>query len=186
MLVPANELGDGAFPYLVKNIIGGWISLPILLAITAAIHSTTDGLLHIVGLYFAKDVFQPLRPHIDEAGLLRISRKATFVFGATVTGVAAYVSTHPITLISLIAAVAWGGMASTLFCPTIFRPVLAESDPSRCSCECCWGASMLNHCFYPQPCRADNASRNLPGCYSFADTHGCRIFSYEEKILKTH
>ena len=120
MLVPANKLGDGAFPYLVKNIIGGWISLPILLAITAAIHSTTDGLLHIVGLYFAKDVFQPLRPHIDEAGLLRISRKATFVFGATVTGVAAYVSTHPITLISLIAAVAWGGMASTLFAPLFF------------------------------------------------------------------
>lgn len=33
----------------IKNVIGGWVSLPILLVITAAIHSTTDGLLHIVG-----------------------------------------------------------------------------------------------------------------------------------------
>ena len=49
MLIPQSEVGDGAFPYLVKNVIGGWVSLPILLVITAAIHSTTDGLLHIVG-----------------------------------------------------------------------------------------------------------------------------------------
>ena len=120
MLVPENELGDGAFPYLVKNVIGGWASLPILLAITAAIHSTTDGLLHIVGLYFAVDVFQPLRPDTNAKTLLRVSRKATFIFGTMVTAVAAYVSTHPVPLISLIAAVAWGGMASTLFAPLFF------------------------------------------------------------------
>ena len=117
MLIPANELGDGAFPYLVKNVIGGWVSLPILLAITAAIHSTTDGLLHIVGLYFAVDVYQPVRPDTAADVLLRVSRRATLTFGAVVTVVAAYLSAHPIPLISLIAGVAWGGMASTLFAP---------------------------------------------------------------------
>ena len=79
MLVPAEELGDGAFPYLVKNVIGGWASLPILLAITAAIHSTTDGLLHIVGLYFAVDVYKPFRPDTPAKVLLRVSRRATLI-----------------------------------------------------------------------------------------------------------
>ena len=120
MLIPADELGDGAFPYLVKNVIGGWVSLPILLAITAAIHSTTDGLLHIVGLYFALDVYEPFRADTAPDVLLRVSRKATFTFGAVTTVVAAYVSTHPIPLISLIAGIAWGGMASTLFAPLFF------------------------------------------------------------------
>jgi Na+/proline symporter len=118
MLIPESELGDGAFPYLIKNVIGGWVSLPILLAITAAIHSTTDGLLHIVGLYFSVDVYETLRKKpADGRHLLKVSRTATFVFGGAVTLVAAYVSTNPVPLISLIGAIAWGGMASTLFAP---------------------------------------------------------------------
>ena len=117
MLLPEAELGDGAFPYLVKNEIGGWISLPILLAITAAIHSTTDGLLHIVGLYFSVDVYEALKGKAEGTDLLKVSRGATLVFGAVVTLVAAYVSTNPVPLISLVGAIAWGGMASTLFAP---------------------------------------------------------------------
>ena len=117
MLIPQGEVGDGAFPYLIKNVIGGWVSLPILLAITAAIHSTTDGLLHIVGLYFSVDVYDALRGPVEGPKLLRASRTATFVFGATVTVIAAYVSANPIPLISLVGAIAWGGMASTLFAP---------------------------------------------------------------------
>ncbi len=117
MLVPESEVGDGAFPYLVKNVVGGWVSLPILLAITAAIHSTTDGLLHIVGLYFSVDVWEALLGKADDADLLRVSRRATLTFGAVVTLVAAYVSLRPVPLISLVGAIAWGGMASTLFAP---------------------------------------------------------------------
>jgi SSS family solute:Na+ symporter len=120
VLIPVSALGDGAFPYLVKNVIGGWASLPILLAITAAIHSTTDGLLHIVGLYFSVDVYRPLARKVTDDDVFRVSRWATFIFGATVTLVAVYVSRHPIPLISLIGAIAWGGMASTLFAPLFF------------------------------------------------------------------
>ena len=120
MLIPAGERGDGAFPYLVKHVIGGWVALPILLAITAAVHSTTDGLLHIVGLYFSLDVYEPFARKIGDSDRLRISRWATFIFGAAVTLAAAYMSTNPIPLISLVGAIAWGGMASTLFAPLFF------------------------------------------------------------------
>ena len=120
MLVPADQRGDAALPYLFKNVIGGWISVPILLAITASVHSTTDGLLHVVGLYFAVDVYAPATRRSDDARLLRVSRLATLAFGATVTLVALIVSTRPIPLISLIAGIAWGGMASALFAPLFF------------------------------------------------------------------
>ena len=120
MLIPPDQVGDGAFPYLFKNVIGGWASVFVLLAITASVHSTTDGLLHIVGLYFAVDVYKPARGGVTEAQLLRVSRQATMIFGATVTLIATYVSLNPVPLISLIAAIAWGGMASTLFVPLFF------------------------------------------------------------------
>ena len=120
MLIPSDQRGDAAFPYLFKNVIGGWASIPILLAVTAAVHSTTDGLLHIVGLYFAVDVYRPLAGQVSEEQLLRMSRRATLVFGAAVTLLATYIATHPIPLISLMAGIAWGGMASTLFVPLFF------------------------------------------------------------------
>lgn len=120
MLIPEDQLGDSAFPYLFKNVVGGWASLPILLAITAAVHSTTDGLLHIVGLYFAMDVYRPLKETGDSNRLLKISRTATLIFGTTATLMAAYFSMHPLPLISLLGSIAWGGMASTLFVPLFF------------------------------------------------------------------
>ena len=120
MLIPAGQRGDAALPYLFKNVIGGWVSIPILLAITASVHSTTDGLLHVVGLYFAVDVYGPATQRSDDESLLRISRLATLAFGAAVTLIALYISTHPIPLISLMAGIAWGGMASALFAPLFF------------------------------------------------------------------
>ena len=120
MLIPPDQVGDGAFAYLFKNVIGGWVSVFILLAVTASVHSTTDGLLHVVGLYFAVDVYKSARNEASEAQLLRVSRQATLVSGMTVTLLAAYVSLNPVPLISLIGAIAWGGMASTLFAPLFF------------------------------------------------------------------
>lgn len=120
MLIPEDQVGDSAFPYMFKNVIGGWVSLFILLAITASVHSTTDGLLHVVGLYFAVDVYQSAKGKVSQARLLGISRRATLVFGLTVTLIAAYVSLNPFPLIQVIAGIAWGGMASTLFVPLFF------------------------------------------------------------------
>ena len=76
MLIPQSEVGDGAFPYLIKNVIGGWVSLPILLAITAAIHSTTDGLLHIVGALLPGVTFGNGTPAPGPPGLRHATGKA--------------------------------------------------------------------------------------------------------------
>jgi Na+/proline symporter len=49
--------------------------------------------------------------------LLRVSRVSTLVFGVVITLATVYVATHSSTLISLIAGISWGGMASALFVP---------------------------------------------------------------------
>lgn len=120
MLIPEDQVGDGAFPYLFKNVIGGWVGVLILLAVTASVHSTTDGLLHVVGLYFAVDVYKTKDKDASDARLLSVSRGATLFFGVTVTLIATYVSLNPVPLLSLLAGIAWGGMASTLFAPLFF------------------------------------------------------------------
>jgi len=117
MLNPAEHHGDSAFPYLFKNAVGGWVSVPILFAITAAVQSSSSGLLHIVGLYFALDIFKQAAPSMSEIHLLRVSRWSTLLFGMTITAASIYVASHSVPLISLLAGMSWGGMASALFVP---------------------------------------------------------------------
>lgn len=117
MLIPQAQLGDSALPYLFKTVIGGWICVPILLVIMSAVQSSASGLLHIVGLYFAMDIYKQVRPERTDAQLLRVSRTATLVFGITVTLGSWYLSAHSLPLIGVIAGISWGGMASTMFVP---------------------------------------------------------------------
>jgi Na+/proline symporter len=117
MLIPQSELGDSALPYLFKTVIGGWICIPILLVIMSAVQSSASGLLHIVGLYFAMDIYKQVRPEQTDAQLLRISRTATLAFGVSVTLGSLYLSSHSLPLIGVIAGISWGGMASTMFVP---------------------------------------------------------------------
>lgn len=117
MLIPASQLGDSALPYLFKTVIGGWICIPILFVIMSAVQSSASGLLHIVGLYFAIDIYKQVQPEKTDAQLLRVSRMATLVFGLAVTLGSLYLSTHSLPLIGVIAGISWGGMASTMFVP---------------------------------------------------------------------
>ncbi len=117
MLIPQSQLGDSALPYLFKTVIGGWICIPILFVIMSAVQSSASGLLHIVGLYFAIDIYKQVRPERTDAQLLRVSRTATLVFGVSVTLCSLYLSTHSLPLIGVIAGISWGGMASTMFVP---------------------------------------------------------------------
>jgi Na+/proline symporter len=48
---------------------------------------------------------------------LRISRWSTLLFGAAITLASVYVANHSVPLISLLAGISWGGMASTMFVP---------------------------------------------------------------------
>jgi SSS family solute:Na+ symporter len=115
MLNPANHHDNSAFPYLFKNVVGGWPSVVVLFAIMSAVQSSSSGLLHIVGLYFAMDIYRQLGSR--HRNLLRVSRVSTLVFGVVITLATVYVATHSSTLISLIAGISWGGMASALFVP---------------------------------------------------------------------
>jgi SSS family solute:Na+ symporter len=117
MLIPQEQLGDSALPYLFKTVIGGWICIPILLVIMSAVQSSASGLLHIVGLYFAMDIYKQVVPHCTDAQLLRVSRTATLLFGLCVTLGSLYLSTHSLPLIGVIAGISWGGMAATMFVP---------------------------------------------------------------------
>ncbi len=117
ILNPSDHLGDDAFPYLFKTVIGGWVSVPILFAITAAVQSSSSGLLHIVGLYFALDIYKQAARQADERLLLSVSRLSTLLFGTVITLASAYVTNHSVPLISLLAGISWGGMASTMFVP---------------------------------------------------------------------
>jgi Na+/proline symporter len=117
MLLPAASLGDSALPSLFKDVIGGWICIPILLVIMSAVQSSASGLLHITGLYFALDIFNQIGTPGSDTQLLRVSRIATLVFGSAVTLGAVYIAAHPFPLISVIAGISWGGMASAMFVP---------------------------------------------------------------------
>jgi SSS family transporter len=116
MLNPADHHDNSAFPYLFKNVIGGWPSVIVLFAIMSAVQSSSSGLLHIVGLYFAMDIYKQLGRG-EGRDLLRVSRISTLIFGITITLATVYVATHSSTLISLIAGISWGGMASAMFVP---------------------------------------------------------------------
>jgi SSS family solute:Na+ symporter len=116
MLNPPDHLGNSAFPYLFKNVVGGWASVVVLFAIMSAVQSSSSGLLHIVGLYFAVDIYKQLGKSGDR-DLLKVSRLSTLAFGTVITLATVYVANHSSTLISLIAGVSWGGMASVMFVP---------------------------------------------------------------------
>jgi SSS family solute:Na+ symporter len=117
MLIPPAALGDGALPYLFKNVIGGWICVPILFVIMSAVQSSSSGLLHIVGLYFALDVYKQLGAEKTDEQLLKVSRWGTLVFGTIVTLGSVFIALHPVPLIGVVAGISWGGMASAMFVP---------------------------------------------------------------------
>jgi Na+/proline symporter len=116
MLNPPNHHDNSAFPYLFKNVVGGWASVIVLFAIMSAVQSSSSGLLHIVGLYFAVDIYKQFGNR-EGRNLLKVSRLSTLVFGTVITLATVYVATHSSTLISLIAGISWGGMASAMFVP---------------------------------------------------------------------
>jgi SSS family transporter len=116
MLNPPDHHDNSAFPWLFKNVVGGWPSVIVLFAIMSAVQSSSSGLLHIVGLYFAMDIYRQVKQG-EDLNLLRVSRLSTLIFGLLITMVTVYVATHSSTLISLIAGISWGGMASAMFVP---------------------------------------------------------------------
>jgi len=117
MLLPTSALGDPALPSLFKDVIGEWMCIPIIFVIMSAVQSSASGLLHITGLYFSLDIYKHIGAAKTEAQLLGVSRVATLIFGSAVTIGAVYIAAHPLPLISIVAGISWGGMASAMFVP---------------------------------------------------------------------
>jgi len=111
------QTGDAMTPAIIREVLGGVIGAIAMMAILAGVQSTTDSLLHIVGVYAATDIYGTLyNPDATDRELLRYSRVFTGIFGVVIVGIATYQAiAGQIGLIALIGAWAWGVLGGSLF-----------------------------------------------------------------------
>lgn len=111
------QTGDAMAPAVITDVLGGLVGALAMMAILAGVQSTTDSLLHIVGVYASNDIYGTLvNPEADEVELLKWSRISTGVFGVLVVSIATYQAfLGELALIALIGAWAWGILGGSLF-----------------------------------------------------------------------
>ncbi len=110
--------GDPMAPAIISELMGGAAGAVAMMAILAGVQSTTDSLLHIVGVYIAQDIWEPYFANgdLDDRKRLRSARTFTGLFGVVVVGVATLqVLTGEIALIAVIGAYAWAILGGSLF-----------------------------------------------------------------------
>ena len=186
MLIPPDQVGDGAFPYLFKNVIGGWVSVFILLAVTASVHSTTDGLLHVVGLYFAVDVYKSARNEASKAQLLRVSRQATLVFGIDGHAARGLRLLEPGSADQLDRRYRVGRHGVDVVRATVLRTVLAEGHACRRDRELDGGVDVCGGRFLPEAVGCVCISRDLSGNYRFFRVDGCGLLGHAAEHGASH
>ncbi len=114
------HLGNDAFPYLAKNILPSAIGVVVMVTLMAAILSTIDSILNVVGVYWARDIYKNLfKENLSDKGELKSSRIATSFFGIICIVVAFIMSFQPLPAIATFASYAWGIIGSTLFIPIV-------------------------------------------------------------------
>lgn len=111
------QTGDAMAPAIITDVLGGIIGAIAMMAILAGVQSTTDSLLHIVGVYASNDIYGVhINPEADERTLLKYSRIFTGVFGTIIVVIATYQAlAGQLGLIALIGAWAWGILGGSLF-----------------------------------------------------------------------
>lgn len=72
---------DQMFPVLITEYFPTVIGTIVILGLMGAILSTTDSLLHAIGVTFARDIYDYFNPNTSDANQLRMSRLATVIFG---------------------------------------------------------------------------------------------------------
>lgn len=112
-----NETGDTMAPAIIEEVVGGWLGAIAMMAILAGVQSTTDSLLHIVGVYTSNDIYGVFAlDDPDEEELLKWSRIFTGLFGVVVVGIATYQAAFgELALIAVIGAYGWGTLGGSLF-----------------------------------------------------------------------
>lgn len=111
------QTGDPMAPAIISELIGGVLGAIAMMAILAGVQSTTDSLLHIVGVYTSNDIYGPyFMDDPDDEQLLKWSRIFTGIFGVTIVAFATYQAlAGEIALIAVIGAYAWGVIGGSLF-----------------------------------------------------------------------
>ncbi len=111
------HVGDQMAPAIIENLMTGVLGAFALLALLAVVQSTTDSLLHVIGVYISQDIYGPyFLDDPTERQMLRWSRIFTAVFGLLCVLFAATQATvGEIGLIALFATYAWGVTGASLF-----------------------------------------------------------------------
>lgn len=116
-VIDPNISGDSALPSFLLNHGGTVIAALALTGLISAVMSTTDSLLHVMGVYFGRDILCTLRKIDDDARALKLARISTGVIGALAVGTATYMSFSPLPLILTFASYAVSLLAAGLFVP---------------------------------------------------------------------
>lgn len=115
-----DRAGDPMAPAIIVELVGGTLGAIAMVAVLAGVQSTTDSLLHIVGVYIAQDIYEPYfaKTKLADRARLRWARTFTGIFGVIVIGIATLQAmTGEIALIAVIGAYAWGILGGSLFVP---------------------------------------------------------------------
>lgn len=124
------HVGNDAFPYLAKNILPPAIGVVVMVTLMAAILSTIDSILNVVGVYWARDIQKNLfNRNLSDKGELKASRIATLIFGILCIVVAVVMSFKPLPAIATFASYAWGIIGSTLFIPIVAGFIFSRLNP---------------------------------------------------------
>ena len=115
ILLPGLDAADEALPQLIKTQLNAVLGGIMISAIFAAMMSTVDSTLHVVGTAVAKDLYSSIHPDVSEKKMLMISRLATGVVGAI--GVIA--SMNPPDSVLELTTYGWTCLSAALFMPVV-------------------------------------------------------------------
>ncbi|WP_455902063.1 sodium:solute symporter family protein [Rhodococcus gordoniae] len=116
-IIDPDIAGDSALPSFLLTHGGTVIAALALTGLISAVMSTTDSLLHVMGVYFGRDILCTLRKIDDDAKALKLARISTGLIGALAVAVATYMSFRPLPLILTFASYAVSLLAAGLFVP---------------------------------------------------------------------
>jgi SSS family solute:Na+ symporter len=110
------QVGDGMAPAIIDSLLPGVPAALALVALIAVVQSTTDSLLHVIGVYISQDIYAVYAGERSHAESLRLSRIATAGFGFVCVGFATVQAmVGEIGFIALFATYAWGVIGASLF-----------------------------------------------------------------------
>jgi sodium/proline symporter len=107
---------DALAPTMIVEVLPGWLAGILLAGIVAAVMSTADSQLLVVGSTVGEDAYKGvIAPDASDRKVMMVTRAAVLVSGAIAAGIA---WTTPDTVFTAI-AFAWGGLGTTFMAPLV-------------------------------------------------------------------